>query len=118
MLYRVSEVNAFHFTYLNKRTRRQLLGVDDQFRAIPKGQSETKENDAPQVSLKNSYDHALFLSPVLSFHKVSVISVQISHFNFISNHGVIANFLEILENEVTPFSFFFLPAKGCYCSDG
>ena len=47
---------SFIFTYLNKTTRRQLLGVDDQFRSIPKGQSVTEENDAPQVSLKHSYD--------------------------------------------------------------
>lgn len=72
------QFNAFIFPYLNKSTRRQLLGIDDQFRSIPKGQSETKENDAPQVSLKKAYNRALFHTPVLSFCEVSVISVQIS----------------------------------------
>lgn len=121
------KLNAFNFTYLNKTTRRQLLGVDDQLRSIPKGQCETKENDAPEVSLENANDRALFNTPALSFCKVSVIPVQIPHFHFISNRGGMSH--HQLQSRTTscdvrkwrntvPVSFFFLAAKCCYRSDG
>lgn len=112
------KMNAFKFTYLDETARRQLLGVNDQFGSVPKGQSVTEEDDAPQVTLKDSNDPTLFHTPVLSFLQVLVVSVlKISKFTF-SNQAKSEQCCVIVADGKTPLSFFFLPTERCNRSDG
>lgn len=63
-------------SHLNEGSWCELLGVNDQLRAVPEGQCITEENDAPQIALKYANDCPFLHPPGLSFFKVLVISAD------------------------------------------
>lgn len=117
---RINWYSEFHFdsAYLNKAAWRQLLGVNDQVRSVPKGQSVAEEDYAPQVSLKDAYDGPFFHAPILSLHQVSVIPVHTFRFILIlincSQQSIIWLFIMM----ITPLGLFLLATKRSHCSDG
>lgn len=101
---------SFH---LNKASRSQFLCVNDEFWSVPKSQGVAHEDDAPQVSLKHSYDWAFLHSPVLSFDEVSVVPVRC--YMLVLFQMMIVSSVKYTK---APFNFLFFSAESGDCSDG
>lgn len=109
-------------TDLNESAGTQLPSVNDQRGSVPEGQSIAQKNDAPQVPLKYSYDCALFDAPVLSFHKVFIVSVRKtykpSHSVLLKHPGRESSTSTRNRTAKTPFGFLVLAAERRDGSDG